>query len=229
MALKLRFAATESLLLAGLLLLSAFSLLDSVAADWLSDPSRPDPITRLLPERFFMELLPAVSLCIALYWGIHLLGLSRTAFWLMALLVLLPQSMAILGHNQIEWQQFFAFNLGAGDDRSFLRDTGLFLASLVGLVALYRAIGIRQLDHRMLLQGIESVDRDRAALFEGLMLLGLVAAALLLTFLMIALSALLGRFDGLLERSSWSVVTIGGGATILLAISIALWFRGRQG
>ena len=113
-------------------------------------------------------------------------------------------------------------------NRSAFWDTGLFLLSLVGLAALYRAVGLRQLDRRMVLQGIDGVDRERVALFEAVMLAGLVTAALLLTLLLVALSALLGRYDGPLASSSWSVVTIGGGATVLLALSLALWFRARR-
>ena len=230
-----RFAATEYLLLAGLLLPSVLALRASVAADLpaytpLSGPLVGlFPFVSLIPDHFLWELLPAVALCIVLYWALHGLGRGQVAFWLMAALVLLPQVVVIWEHNRIDWLQFFDMELVVEDDRSLIGDSALFLVSLVGLAALYRAIGLRQLDRRMLLQGIERVDRDTAAKFEAVMLAGLVAAALLGTLLMLALSALLGRFDGPLQGSSWSVVTIGGGATILLALSLALWYRGRRG
>ncbi len=238
-----RFAATESLLLAGLLLPSALALRASVAADLpaytpLSGPLvRLFPFVSLIPDHFLWELLPAVALCIVLYWSLQGLGRGQVAFWLMAALVLLPQVVFVWEHNRIDWLQLFDLELVVEDERYLFVederylfwDTTLFLVSLVGLAALYRAIGLRQLDRRMLLQGIERADRDAAAKVEAVMLAGLVAAALLATLLMLALSALLGRFDGPLHESSWSVVTIGGGATILLALSLALWYRGRRG
>ena len=230
-----RFAAAESLLLAGLLLPSALALRASLAADVpayttiSSLPARLFPIAGLIPGLFLWELLTAVALCVALYWALHGLGRGQAAFWLMAALALLPQVMLVWEHNRIDWLQLLEIDLVVGDNRSVLADTGMFLASLVGLAALYRAIGLRHLDRRMLLQGIERVDRDTAAKFEAVMLAGLVAAALLATLLVLALSAMLGRFDGPLHESSWSVVTIGGGATILLALSLALWYRGRRG
>ena len=228
MSLSVRFAVAESLLLGGLLLLAAFVLLESVAAGGLSAFLRPDVISGFIPERFSRELLLWVALGIALYWALHALGLGHAAFWLMALLVILPQSMAIWSHNQIEWHQLFSFKPGVADGRSLLTDIWLFLTSLVGLAALYRSIGLRQLDRRMSLQGIESADRARVAVYEGLMLAGLVFAALLLTFLIMTLSTTLGGLDVLLERSSWTVVAVGGGATVLLALTLALWFRVRQ-
>ena len=233
--LETRFAATESLLLAGLLLPSVLALRASVAADLPAYTPFSGPLVRVLPalglfpDHFLWELIPVVALCVVLYWALHGLGRGHVAFWLMAALVLLPQVVFVWEHNRIDWLQFFDVELVVEDDRSLIGDSALFLVSLVGLAALYRAIGLRQLDRRMLLQGIERVDRDTAAKFEAVMLAGLVAAALLATLLMLALSALLGRFDGPLQSSSWSVVTIGGGATILLALSLALWYRGRRG
>ena len=79
----------------------------------------------------------------------------------MAMLVVLPQGMAILSHNLIEWHRFLAIDLGVGDDRSALGDAALFLASLVGSVALYRTIGLRHLDRHMLSRGIDRAGRGQ--------------------------------------------------------------------
>lgn len=230
-----RFAAAESLILAGLLLPPALALRASLAADVpasivLSSPTvRLLPYVSLIPDHFIWDLLPAVGMCVVLYWALHGLGRGQVAFWLIAALALLPQVMLVWEHNRIDWLQLLELDLVVEDDGSVLRDTGMFLLSLVGLAALHRAIGLRHLDRRMLLQGIGRVDRNTAAKLEGVMLVGLVAAALLATLLVLALSGLLGMIDGPLQESSWSVVTIGGGATVLLALSLALWYRGRRG
>lgn len=223
----MKFAAAELLLLAGLLLLSAFVLWDSVSAGEVSTSSWLDPAARLFPAYISRELLLAVSLCIVVYWGLQVLGRSHIAFWLMALFVILPNALAIWDHNQIEWHQLLGLEALLGAERSQLWDTALFLVSLVGLVALYRTIGLRKLGHQMSLQGIEGPDRDRLMLYEGLMLFGLTSAGLLLAFLILLAATMLGRFDALLDWSSWAVVTIGAGATFLLAITLVFWFRGR--
>lgn len=225
---ELGYATTESVLLAGLLFLAVFSVPDAVAPDGGSGFSWSEQVARFVPDQFFSGLLPAVALGLVLYWALHLLGRGHISFWLMALLVVLPQSAAIFSHNQIGWHQFFDFELGVVDDRSLLRDTGIFLLSLVGLVALNRLVGLRQLNRRMHLQGIDGPERGGAAQFELSLLGALVAAALLLTFVMMGLSALLGSFGGVLEGSSWTVLIIGGGASLLLALSLVLWYRGRE-
>ena len=226
---ELRYATAETFLLAGLVLLSVLSVPDAITTDGRSGFSWPEQVARYVPGQVFSELLPAVSLCLFLYWVLHLLGLAHISFWLMALIVILPQSAAIFSHNQIGWDQFFLFELGVVDDRSLPRDTGLFLLSLVGLFGLNRAIGLRQLDRRMRLQGIDRAERYGAARFELSLLVGLMAAALLLAFVMMGLSALLGRFVGILGGSPWTVVIIGGGATLVLAFSLVHWYRGRRG
>lgn len=223
----MRLAVAESLLLTGLLLLSALVLIDSVAAGGLRAFLRPDLIAELIPEYASREVVLAVFLSIALYWALHVLGRDHLAFWTMVLLVTLPHGMAIWGHNQIEWHQLFDFKAGVGDDRSQLRDTALFLVSLMGLVALYRAINLRRLDRQMSEQGIEAADRSRLVLNEGVMLLGLIAAGLLSAFGMIFVSSALGRFDVLPEESSWSILAVGGGASLLLAFTLVLWYRVR--
>ncbi len=226
---ELRYASAETVLLVGLLLLSVLSVPDSIITDGQPSFSWSEQLARFVPDQVFSDLLLPLCLCLALYWGLHLLGWAQISFWLMALIVIGLQSAAIFSHNQIGWDRFFAFELGIPGDRSLLKDTGLFLVSLVGLVALNRVVGLRLLDRRMHLQGIEGVERSGAARFELLLLGGLVTAALLLTFVMMGLSALLGTFGGVLEGSSWTVVIVGGGASLLLASSLVLWYRGRQG
>lgn len=223
----MKLAVAESLLLAGLLLLSALALMDSVAAGGLRAFLQPDLIAGLIPEQVSREVVVAILLSITLYWALHLLGRDHLAFWVMVLLVTLPQGMAIWGHNQIEWHQLFDFKAGVSDARSQLRDTALFLVSLMGLVALYRAISLRRLDRQMSAQGIEAADRSRLVLNEGVMLLGLIVAGLLSALGMILVSSVLGGFDVLPEESSWSILAVGGGASLLLALTLVLWYRVR--
>ncbi len=226
---ELRYATAETVLLVALLLLSVLSIPDTIITDGQPSFSWSEQLARFVPNQVFRDLLPSVSVCLVLYWALHLLGRAHISFWLMALIVLLPQSAAIFSHNQIGWDQFFAFEFGIPGDRPLLKDTAIFLLSLVGLVALNRVVGLRLLDRRMRRQGIDEAEGIGAARFELSLLGGLVAAALLLTSVMMGLSAFLGSFDGVLEGSSWTVVIIGGGASLLLAFGLALWYRASKG
>ena len=134
----------------------------------------------------------------------------------------------IWGHNQLELYRFFGLDASLEAVNSQLLDATLFLTSLVGLVALYRVIGLRKLDRQLSSQKIEYSDRNRIMLCEALMLLGLIAAGLLLAFLIVLVATVLARSDALLAWSPWTVLTLGGGATLLFALTLVLWFRTRE-
>lgn len=147
----------------------------------------------------------------------------------MALLIILPQGPAIWAHNQIEWFNFFGVEAGLEVADPQLRQATLFLVSLVGLVALYRTISLRRLDQQLASQNADAADRRRIVLFEALMLGGLIAAGLSLAFLMVLVVSVLGRLDPLLDWSPWGVLSIGAATTILLLLTVILWFRSREG
>ncbi len=224
----MKAAVAESLLLAGLLLLSAIVLWGSVFPEDMARFTWPESTAGLLTEYLPGQLALGVSLCLLLYWGLHALGFSQTAFWLMVLLIVLLHMPGIWAHNQLDWFQFFEPGAGTGTDRSQGWDTTWFLVALIGLITLHRLIGLRKLKRQMVLQGIGAPVRDRLVPYEGFLLLGLVVVGLLVTLLMIFFATMLSRFDALLDWSPWAVVTVGGAATLLLAFALVLWFRGRQ-
>ena len=225
----MKIVAAESLLLAGLLLLSAYGLWAFVSLEEVQQYAWVEALAERFPEYGSKELALAVPTCVAVYWGLHLLGTNNLAFWSMALLVMLPQGPTIWAHNQFAWFNFFGVQAGLETAHPQLWQATLFLASLVGLVGLYRAIGLRKLDRQLESQRADATDRKHILLFETLMLLGLVGAGLSLAFLMVVGANALGKLDFLLDWSPWGVLTIGAGATILLILTLVLWFRSREG
>ncbi len=225
----MRLAAAESLLLAGLLLLSAYGLWDFLSTEVVQQSAWAEALAERFPDYASRELALAVPLCVAAYWGLHALGANSLVFWSMALLIILPQGPAIWAHNQIEWFNFFGVEAGLEVADPQLRQATLFLGSLVGLVALYRTISLRRLDQQLASQDADAADRRRIVLFEALMLGGLITAGLSLAFLMVLVANVLGRLDPLLDWSPWGVLSIGAAATVLLLLTVMLWFRSREG
>ena len=225
----MKLVAAELLLLAGLLLLSAYGLWAFVALEEVQQYAWVEALAERFPEYGSRELALAVPLCVAAYWGLHMLGANNLAFWSMALLVILPQGPAIWTHNQFAWFNFFGVQADLETAHPQLWQATLFLASLVGLVVLYRAIGLRKLDRQLESQRAEETDRKQIVLFEALMLIGLVGAGLSLAFLMVVGANALAKFDLLVDWSPWGVLSIGAGATILLILTLVLWFRSREG
>ncbi len=225
---SLRFVVAESLVLSGLLLLAAYVLWDMGFVLYVQAPSWVERADELF--LFFIPWQPvlAVALGLALYWGLQALGRDRIAFWSMALVVALPHAFPAWSHNRIGWHELLEFQEELVGDRSVYGDSALFIACLVGLVALHRIVGMKGLERRIRLQGVGSLDKRRLMRHESLMLIALLLATLLLAGLIVAVAAILARYGDLLSESPLAIVTLGGSAALLLAFTLLLWFRGRR-
>lgn len=206
------FVAAESLALSVLLVVGAYVLWDTDVA-----PMQP--------------WQPALALCagLAAYWTLQALGGDRIAFWLLALAVALPHLAPAWSHNRIGWHELLDFQEALVDDRSLYWDLTLFLVSLVTLITLHRIIGIKRLNRQMLRQGVEARERRLVMRYEGLLVIGLILAGLLATVPMIVLAGALAGSEGLLGGPSLAIAVIGGGAAVLLASTVWLWFQGPRG
>ena len=220
-------AVAETLLLAGLLLLTGFVVWDAGPALGLPDTPWLTWLQSIFPGLFAIETLAALGLFIAVYWALQRLGHGQLSFWMAAVLVVLPHAVPVWGHNQLEWYQFLGLGAEQVGERSLSYDAALFLACLAGLVALHRTMALRVLGRRMTLQGVGEGDRRRVLQGEGILLGGLLAAGLALALLAVLGAAFLGRYHGILAGSTWSVGAIGGGAAALLALTLLLWRRYR--
>ena len=223
-----RSAAAESAVLSVLFLLAVFVLWDmdfvlNVRVTWWIE--RADGLVL-----HFVPWQPvlAVGAGLAAYRALHALGRDRIAFWLVALAVSAPHILPAWSHNRIGWHELLQFQEGLVDERSVYWDMTLFVVCLVGLVALHRIMGIKRLERLMQSQGVDPREKRLIMRHESLMLVGLIVAGLLVAALMVLVAAVLARFDGLLDGSSLAVAAVGGGAALLLALTLLLWFRGRQ-
>ena len=206
------FVAAESLALSVLLLVAVYVLWDTG----------------------FVQVRPwqaVVALCTgpAAYWTLQALGRDRIAFWLMAPAVALHHIAPAWSHNRIGWHELLGFQEALVDDRSVFWDLTLFLACLVILLALHRIIGIKRLNRQMLRQGVDASERRLVMRYEGLLVIGLLVAGLLATGPMIVIAGALARSEGLPVGSSLTIAAIGGGAAVLLASTLWLWFRASRG
>ena len=210
----LSFFAAESILLLCLLTLATLVFRGSIANERIR-------------ELGSWEITATIFACCTIYWTMQMLGRSQPAFWLMALLVFLAQVLAIWTHNALEWSQFFGIETGGESVRSLPQDTTIFLVSLVGLLTLYRTIGLRRLDGLLISRQVKESDRNRILLNEGLVLIGLMGSGILLAFLMVLIASSIGEHQNLLARSPFSVLTVGGSAALLLGCSLIFWLTRR--
>ena len=146
-----------------------------------------------------MQAFSLVTLLIVTYWALQALGHRQLSFWLMAGFAVLPHAVPIWGHNQLEWYELFGAQAELIGERMLARDAALFLASLAGLVMLHRIISLRDLERRMTFQGISTTDKSQVLKYEGLLLVGLLAAGLSLALLTVLVATLLGRYDAFLD------------------------------
>ena len=187
----MRSAVAETLLLASLLLLGSYMAWDASLALGLPEPSW---LATSSPWLIVMEVLLAVVLLVAAYWALQALGYNQLSFWLIAGLTILPHSVTAWGHNQLKWYELFGLRLELIGERFLVWDAALFLAALAGLIALYRLMGLRNLERRMALQGISESDKRHILQYEALLLAGLIAAGLLLALFTVLVAAALGQY-----------------------------------
>ena len=191
----MRVALPETVLLTGLLALAGFVVLDTGPALGLPDSRWLRWIAGWVPALVSLQALVLVTLLIAVYWVLQALGHRQLSFWLIAGLVVLPHAVPIWGHNQLEWYELLGAEAELIGERSLVRDAALFLASLGGVVMLQHMMGLRALDRRMVSQGISAADKGNVLRYQGLLLVGLLAAGLSLALLTVLVATLLGRYD----------------------------------
>lgn len=223
-----RSAAAESLVLSILLLLAAYVSWDMGFVLNVRVTSWVERADELVFHFVPWQPVLAVGAGLAAYWALQALGRHRLAFWLMALAVAVPHVLPAWSHNRIGWHELLEFQEGLVDERSVYGDMTLFVVCLVGLVALHCLIGIKRLERLMRLQGVGPLERRSIITYENLMLIGLIVAGLLVAGLMVMVAAVLERYDGVLGGSSLAIAIVGGGAALLFALTLLLWFGGRR-
>ena len=220
--LRVLLAGTESLSLIGFLFLSSHLFGSSLAADstlyGFFD----------VPEYGALEVWLAIALSLGAYWLLQSLGLRRGTFWAVALVGLAAQLPAVLAHNLVDWPQLLARETLFSSGSSTLGTILPFLSSIVLLVVAHRTIDVRRLTAILNEKGADEPEIVRYIGGLLLVLAVMIVASLLLTLGTVSLGAAVGVQDQWLERSPWTVLTIGVGAIVLLAIFLFVWLRDRE-
>ena len=214
--------AAEVFLLVLLLLLAAWRF-----AAWASSPVPGEQagMAQWVASVGTSDLMLAAFVCAVVYALLQVVRLSSPAFWGLALVALLPHFPGIWGHNNLQWQRFAGSTPSGDGGQSMLATLALFLLCLVGLVVLHRVIALRKLGMTLTGRRANGDERDLVLLKEGLTLAGVIAAGLAAAIVLALFGSALGRLEGLFTKLPWTLVTIGGGASLLLAACTALFLR----
>ena len=222
-------AAVEAALMLLLLLIAAWQFwVWTSPPEVLTGPGA-ETMAAGMPAFGLSSLLAGVLFGAAAYGLLQVLGKSSLALWLVAVLALLPQGPGIWAHNKLGWEKFMGMETPVGDGNPLLVAGGLFLISLLGLVVLHRAIAMRRLGRLLERRRVDMAERDGIMRSESLVLGGILGVSLLLSVLLVAAGSGLSRAEWLTSAVPWTVVTIGGGASLLLIGFTALYLQSLRG
>ena len=219
-------AAVEAALVLLLLLIAAWQFWTWASpTEGLAGPGA-ETMAAKMPGFGLSALMAGVLFGAAGYGLLQVFGKSSLALWAVAVLVLLPQGPGIWAHNKLGWEKFMGMETPVGDGNPLLVAGGLFLISLLGLVVLHRVIAMRRLGRLLERRRVDGVERDGILRSEGLVLGGILGVSVLLSVLLVVGGSGLSRAEWLTSAVPWTMVTIGGGASLLLIGFTALYLQG---
>ena len=218
-------AGAETGLLLLLLLIAAWQFWA-----WGAPPGEFDePVASTLADRMpafsTSHLLIGLLAVAGCYGVLQLLGRSAFALWMLTFLILISQMPAVWSHNRLVWERFMGVETPVGTGHFLLMAGVLFVLSLVGLVVLHRLIALRKLGRLLAARRVDGAERDMILTSEAATMGGVVAVTLVVAVLLVLGGAGLSRADWLTNAVPWTVVTIGGGASLLLLGFIAVFLR----
>ncbi len=219
-------AAAEIALVLCVLGLAAWQFAGWVSSAAELDPGGSNTLAALLPPFGNFHLMVAVLLATGLYGLIQFFGKSSLALWALTILVILPQIPGVWSHNKLSWEKFMGVEASMGEGHPFLLAGAIFVGTLLGLVVLHRVIALRKLGGLLSSRNVDTAERDGTLANEGLALAVIVSLALVLALVLVGAGTVMGGSTLLTSRVPWAVVTVGGGASLLLLGFIALFLRG---
>ena len=223
---QLRFVtAAEAALLLLLLAIAAWQFWE-----WATLPARleepaGESLSSRVPAFDNSYLLIGVLIIAGLYGMIQFFGNSILALWVAGILTIVPQFPGIWAHNKLGWERFMGVETPVGDGHSLFLAGALFVFSMFGLFVLHRLIALRKLGGLLASKGVDAEERDSILTSEGMALTMVAVASLVLALVLVAAGTGLGRTQWITTNVPWTVVTIGGGASVLLIGFIALFLR----
>ena len=222
----LTIATLEAVVVLCVLLIAAWQFSGWTSYGAVVDDSTADSMAARLPSFGSSYLVFAVLLAGGAYGLFQLFGRSSLALWAVALLTILPQTPGIWAHNKLEWEKFMGVDTALGGGHPLFLAGALFVTSLLGLVVLHRLIALRKLGGLLTSRRVDAGERDSALASEGMAVAVIVALALVLALVLVGAGTVLGRSAWVASNVPWTVVTIGGSASLLLIGFVALFLRG---
>ena len=217
--------ATEATIVALVLLLSAWQFYGWASPPIEANAAPPDTLATRIPSFGMFSLLLGVAAVAGLYGVLQFLRRTQTGFLMLAVTTLLPQGPGVWNHNSLEWGRFLVAGPSLGEGYPVLLSAGLFVASLVGLVVLHRVVAARKFGGLLVDMRADGSERDRVLIGEGKALVGIIGVSLAVALLLVLGGSALGRSNWLSEALPWAVLTIGGGASLLLTGFTVLFLR----
>ncbi len=199
-------------------------------AGWAYTPHQPgasesDSMAARMPPFDESYLMLAILLTTGIYGAVQFIGKSSLALWTLVVVVILVQIPGIWSRNKLSWEKFMGFEKAMGDGHSLMLGGTLFVGSLLGLVVLHRLIALRKLGGLLTARRVDAPERDSILANEGLSLTMIIALALVLALLLVGAGTGIAGPAWIASNVPWAVVTIGGGASVLLIGFIALFLR----
>ena len=213
----------ELLLVGALALIAFYAITSSAGVDSAHFGQLADPSIGAGPMALAIAGLLALYFFLRIFWKPH------ATFWLLALAVLLFQIPAIISDARLDWVYIFTGEKLFEGSLSSIATTSLFTGSLALLVVLHRAIALRDRYSNLRRQGAAGPEGRTLLLGELLSSVAITTGSLLLALGLLALATVAGGFDWLYNRSPWTVLTVGAGATTVLAGFLFLCTSGAQG
>ena len=223
---RITIAAVEAALVIFVLFAAAWQFAGWALAPFQPGASESDSMAGRMPAFDASYLMLAVLLAAALYGVFQFLGRSSLALWTLVVVVIVAQIPGIWSHNKLSWEKFMGVETAMGDGHPLLLGGALFVGSLLGLVVLHRLIALRKLGGLLTTRRVDGVERDSILTNEGMSLTVIVAVAMVLALLLVGAGTGIAAPAWIASNVPWAVVTIGGGASVLLIGFIALFLRG---
>ena len=182
------------------------------------------------PPLLSFRALWILMVVVGVYFALRRVGLNRIAFWAFAALILAAHVPDLWTHNRLDWHQYFGRVAYFSEPLPILGVAAFFLLALAGLVALRRVIQLGALARDMDGRGVDEAERDAVIRNEAISIGVAIIVALALASLTVAVAgAMIGRAEALADLLPWTVVTVGGGATLLLTGFLLFLYRSLSG
>ena len=224
-----RLALTEVALLTFVSVVALWVTIESVR---YADPTKtmwPSLLVEYLPSFLSLRAVLIVAAIIVVYFGLKRSGRRTLALWAFTALALGSQIPDLWAHNRLDWHRFFGRVAYFSEPLPLGTSAAIFLLILVGLVVLHRVNQLRDLAGELGERGVDTVERDAVIRNEAISIALTAFASLVLASVVVAVGALVGRSETVSGLVPWTVVTVGVGATLLLAGFLLFLYRGLSG